>query len=134
MDFRIVLRDELRRRQQANRHYSLRTFARFLGLDHASLSQMLRARRRLTARSIGRLAGRLGCAPGAIGEYVAAANDAAILNFLSDRSFRPESRWLAIRLGLKLDEVNASLQRLLRARRLEMRSPTRWARVMPKDA
>jgi len=40
-DFRARLRDELARRRQVNRRYSVRAFADLLAVDHSTLSQVL---------------------------------------------------------------------------------------------
>lgn len=55
MSFREVLQEELIRRRARNPRYSLRAFARALALDHSSLSQLLRGRRRVTTRAIRRI-------------------------------------------------------------------------------
>lgn len=68
--FRDVLRDELARRCSANGQYSLRAFARDLGIDHSSLSQILRGRRSLTEATLRRLAGPLGLPAGEVEELV----------------------------------------------------------------
>jgi len=46
--FRLRLQAELARRCAGNPRYSLRAFARRLGVDHSTLSQLLRGRRALT--------------------------------------------------------------------------------------
>jgi uncharacterized protein (TIGR02147 family) len=57
--FREHLRNELARRCAANDRYSLRAFARFLRIDHATLSQVLRGKRAITPAAVRRLAARL---------------------------------------------------------------------------
>jgi transcriptional regulator with XRE-family HTH domain len=54
--FRTVLQTERERRRAVNPRYSLRSFARDLSVDHSTLSQILRGKRRLTGRSTGALA------------------------------------------------------------------------------
>ncbi|HLN29547.1 MAG TPA: hypothetical protein VK395_17495 [Gemmataceae bacterium] len=46
--FRLYLQAELGRRCAGNAQYSLRAFAKFLAIDHATLSQLLRGKRRCT--------------------------------------------------------------------------------------
>lgn len=58
--FRARLQAELARRCADNPRYSLRAFARDLGIDHSSLSQLLRGKRRLTERLVRELGERLG--------------------------------------------------------------------------
>jgi transcriptional regulator with XRE-family HTH domain len=58
--FRHFLQAELGRRCARNPQYSLRAIANYLAIDHATISQMLRGKRPLTARAISRLGTRLG--------------------------------------------------------------------------
>jgi transcriptional regulator with XRE-family HTH domain len=126
MFFSDLLREELARRRGGNPRYSLRAFARRLEIDHATLSQLLRGRRRLSTRTIALLGARIGLGIAAIRECSAAENDARVLRVVRHPSFRPDSRWIAVRTGLPLDEVNISLQRLLHGRVLTMTSRTAW--------
>lgn len=152
--FRDFLYQELRRRQGANPRYSLRAFALHLGIDHSTLSQLLRARRTLTPEMLERLGARLGLERDAIATYVAhearrisapgpqsrevrrlTADTAnlvadwyhwAILELVRLRDFVPDSRWIARVLGLGVDEVNVAVSRLLHLGLLEMAAPDRW--------
>jgi transcriptional regulator with XRE-family HTH domain len=155
LGFRQVLQAELARRCSNNPHYSLRAFAKYLGLDHSTLSQLLRGKRRLTARSIQKFGARLGMDAETIAIHIAreeqpepAGDEAlvrevrelardtasliadwqhyAILELVHLHDFRPDSRWIARVLGISVDEVNVSLQRLLRLGLLEMAAPDRW--------
>jgi plasmid maintenance system antidote protein VapI len=56
----LSLPSELARRCVANPQYSLRSFALHLGINHSTLSQLLRGKRPLTARAIEKLGQRLG--------------------------------------------------------------------------
>ncbi len=155
-DLRLLLQGELARRCASNRQYSLRAFAKFLGVDHSSLSQILRGKRRLTAESVRKLGTRLGLDGKAIDAHVARerargnepgaeaavrevrrlARDTAaliadwqhyaILELIRLRDFRPDSRWLARVLGISTDEINLALHRLLRLGLLEMVSRDQW--------
>jgi transcriptional regulator with XRE-family HTH domain len=127
--FQSLLQEEFDRRRAANRRYSLRSFARHLAVDHSTLSQMLRGRRRVTTRNVRTIGRKLGLDADAIAEHCAAGNDAAVLAALNRPVFRADSRWLSTMVGLPLDEVNIVLQRLLRNRRLVMRSRELWLRV-----
>jgi hypothetical protein len=154
--FRLLLQAELGRRCAANPRYSLRAFAKFLAVDHATLSQLLRGKRRLTSRMIRKLGTRLRldeerlrayCAfeegsgspldtPGNLREVQQLAHDTvalitdwyhhAILELTHLQEFKPDSRWLARVLGLSIDEVNVALTRLVRLELLEMVSRDRW--------
>ena len=126
MSFREVLQDELRRRCARNPRYSLRAFARALALDHSSLSQLLRGRRRVTTRAIRRIGATLRLSAHEIEIHCAEENDAALLRVVGTELFRADSRRLASVLGIPIDEVNVSLQRLLRFRALSMTAAGHW--------
>ncbi|HWW62311.1 MAG TPA: helix-turn-helix domain-containing protein, partial [Thermoanaerobaculia bacterium] len=55
MSFREILQAEFDRRAARNARYSLRAFARSLGIAHTTLSRFLSGRRRLTSRAIRRI-------------------------------------------------------------------------------
>ncbi|MBI3449371.1 MAG: DUF4423 domain-containing protein [Acidobacteria bacterium] len=152
--FRQFLQAELARRCAKNPRYSLRAFAARLGVDHGTLSQVLRRRRALTAATIRKIGTRLRLEESAIAEFIeherrfgtgssSAAPDVkqlthdtavlvsewhhfAILELIRLREFRADSRWIARVLGLTADEVNVALQRLLRLGMLEMRGRGKW--------
>jgi transcriptional regulator with XRE-family HTH domain len=127
--FRIVLQAEFDRRRAANRRYSLRSFARSLSIDHSTLSQILRGRRRLTGRNVRALGRRLRLTAPAIAEHCATENESAVLAAIDRPGFRADSRWLATIAGIPLDQVNVTIQRLLRKRMVTMTSRQRWVRV-----
>jgi uncharacterized protein (TIGR02147 family) len=154
--FRLFLQGELARRCGSNAQYSMRAFAKFLAIDHASLSQLLRGKRALTARMILKLGTRLGLDRQAVDGYVAReaiwgsksddeqsliemqrlADDTravisdwyhyAILELTRLHHFKPDSRWIARVLGITADEVNLALTRLVRLGLLEMVARDRW--------
>ncbi len=144
--FRQRLQEELAARCGRNARYSLRAFANFLGIDHASLSQLMRGKRAMSEPSIRRLGARIGLMPADIEHYVATRETApaahavsgdvaevlrqgpafAILELMRLRDFRPNVRWIARMLGVEGDEVNIALQHLLRLGFLHMESATQW--------
>jgi transcriptional regulator with XRE-family HTH domain len=126
MSFREVLEGEFRRRCARNPRYSMRAFARALSIDHSSLSQLLRGKRRLTTRSIRRLGAILRLSRQAIETHCAEENDRALLGLVGTDLFRADSRWIATVLAIPVDEVNVSLQRLVRTRALVMKSRRNW--------
>lgn len=126
MNFHQALQLEFGRRRERNPRYSLRAFARDLGTDHASLSQILRGRRTLSPRMVRKFGQRLQLAPGLIRESCRQLEADTILRLVRSGSCQPNSRWIATRTGLPLDTVNTALQRLLQHRALIMQSPHRW--------
>jgi uncharacterized protein (TIGR02147 family) len=153
--FRLYLQIELGRRCARSPRYSLRAFAKYLGVNHATLSQILRGKRPLTARTVNKIGVRLGLEQNVIDNYVAnlhladplcensslrevhqLAHDAAflisdwhhyaILELMQLDDFKPDTRWIARVLGLSFDEVNVALTRLVRLGLLEMTSRDRW--------
>ena len=114
-------------RGAGNHCYSLRV-RRSLSIDHRRC-RVLRGRRRLTGRNVRTLGRRLRLTAPAIAEHCAAENESAVLAALARPGFRPDSRWLASIAGIPLDEVNVTIQRLLRKRMVTMTSRERWLRV-----
>lgn len=151
--FRHILQAELARRCRANAQYSLRAFAKYLEVDHSTLSQLLRGKRQFTPTHIRKFGSRLGfdvatvetwlhveeqeSATDAVSQKINQLSDDiasvmtninhyAILELTRLADFQPDSRWIANMLGITVDEVNVLLHSLLRLRMLEMVSPTRW--------
>ncbi len=126
MDLRQLLVTEIARRRHGNSRYSLRAYARDLGTDHATLSQVMRGRRVLTPRLVRQFGRRLHLGPTEIAEACERHHAGAILRLARLKSFRADSRWIATRTCLPLDAVNAALARLLHDRQLVMRTPADW--------
>lgn len=152
--FRLYLQAELARRCATNSQYSLRSFALQLNIDHSTLSQILRGKRLLSERMIGKLGERLALDRPTIeafilreklrspqtrsnqGEIRQLAQDTvylisniyhySILELIRLPEFKPDSRWIARVLNLTVDEVNLALARLLRLRLLEMVAADEW--------
>jgi transcriptional regulator with XRE-family HTH domain len=123
--FRAVLTAEFDRRRRANSRYSLRSFARDLSIDHSTLSQILRGKRRITGRSLRAMGRRLRLTAPQIAELCALENEAAVLATLDRPNFKADSRWVAMMAGIPIDDVNVTLQRLLRKRIVTMQE-ARW--------
>src|SRR4051812_15994259 len=81
--FRQRLQEELAARCARNARYSLRAFANFLGIDHASLSQLLRGKRTMSEPSIRRLGARIGLIPAEIEHYIVTRDTAPAPHALS---------------------------------------------------
>jgi uncharacterized protein (TIGR02147 family) len=146
-DFRLYLQQELIRRCEANGRYSLRAFAKSLGESHATLSSILAGKRVLTEKTIIKLAHALKLPDTEINKFVTeranpetrAATDHNILtldtfNVIADwyhdailelthtKSFQPDAKWIAKRLGITASEVLAAKERLERLDLLEIKN------------
>jgi uncharacterized protein (TIGR02147 family) len=154
-DIPSMLRERFRSAARRNPRYSLRSFAKQLGIDHATLSQVLRKKRRLSTRALESIGKRMGLAEETIRAYertrskkpipnraqenvrrlkfdldtfqlLSVWHHCAILELIHVQSFKRDSRWIAGALGISTEEVNVALQRLLRLGLLEMSSRDRW--------
>jgi transcriptional regulator with XRE-family HTH domain len=153
-DFRERLARELEQRRHKNRRYSLRAFALLLGSDHSTVSQILRGKRRPPINLVRVWARKLGIADEEAGLYLAAENarnsaregadhtrsnwvweaiklaadpvHREILRLLSEPGFRTDSRWIAQKVGLSVDQVNMAFDRLLRFRLIEAGPSGQW--------
>ena len=151
--YRLTLQTELARRCAENPQYSLRAFAKYLGIDHSSLSQLLRGKRQFTEKTIRKFGVRLGLDEAVIVGWIQEeqrlaqseesahqvrqltqdvaslmtdVNHYAILELTRIQGFQPDSRWIARVLGISVDEVNIALQCLIRLGLLEMVSTDQW--------
>jgi transcriptional regulator with XRE-family HTH domain len=126
VDVRAQLIADLAQRRAANPRYSLRAFARRLGVDHSVLSQLLRGRRNLSRDLAAALAKSFGWTSAEIDAAVAADEEARLLTVVGSPTFRADARWLAARLALPIDRVQILLQRLLRSGKLHLTTPSTW--------
>lgn len=126
MGFQQMLSAELSIRQQRNARYSLRAFARDIGLEHATLSQLLRGRRRLTPRSVRRIGRRLGLSSAEVERLCIEQDARAILGLVATPGFRTNTRWIAMRTGIAIDAVQLALQHLLHTNAIHMTAIDRW--------
>lgn len=141
---RDFLREELARRMGANARYSLRAFAKHLGLSPGELSEVLSGKRNLSARSVARISKALGLSGpesrhllyiaqegGGAPELSTALLDEdsfrlvsdwycfAILSLADCRDFKGEPDWIAAKLGISRTEVDVALDRLARLKLME---------------
>ncbi len=150
---REYLQRELAERCANNPQYSLRGFARLLGVDHSTLSQLLRGKRRLTAGTVQAFCQRLGISSDEAERFVLfeerighespdMPSDArvrqevfdtvvewqhfAILELTRLKCFRPDSRWISRVLDISVDEVNQALALLLHLNLLRMETRATW--------
>ena len=111
MRFQSILADEFARRRGANPRYSLRAFASSLGMEHSTVSQLLRGRRPITWKSIRAIALRMRWTGTSV---LSSANDG--LKF--------DSRLIARNLNLTVDEVNVALTDLCMLGLIELKGET----------
>jgi transcriptional regulator with XRE-family HTH domain len=145
---------EFLNRRRTNALFSLRAFGRFLGVDHSTLSQMIRGNRRVSAAQIQVWGKKLGLASEEIGAYVVGEGlpDAAesfrenrlrqwieeatalmtssahwrLLQLARSPEFRADSRWIGSQIGISADEVNVTFTRLLRLGLMQTTIGGRW--------
>jgi uncharacterized protein (TIGR02147 family) len=154
--FREFLQQELARRCAENPQYSLRAFAKSMRIDHSTLSQILRGKRRLTSETIKALASELKLPKNEIESFVALEERAggdeswdrhvrqlqeeameviaqwhhfAILELVRLETFRPDCRWIARVLDISVDDVNMAVTRLLHLGMLVMVDRQTWLDV-----
>lgn len=128
MRFRETVRAALDGRRRSQPAYSLRRFARVLGVHHTTTSRLLKGEGPVAERSLRRVGARLGFDGRELARMCAVEREEAILEAVGRRAFRPDSRWLASASGIAIDQVNITLQALLRTGRLRMVSARVWKR------
>jgi transcriptional regulator with XRE-family HTH domain len=127
MDFRELLHHEFERRKARNPRYSLRAFARHLGTQHSSIARILNDRCRLTPDRLRALAARFGLTATEVSAACLHEQQQRVASLVARRGFRPDVRWIAMRSGLSIDEVNVAIHMLVHTRRITMTSSTTWA-------
>ena len=155
-DFRELLQREFQRRLDANPRYSLRAFARALGVYHATLSSLLSGQRPISAKTIRQIGSSLGLTPKDLeahagkstplkskavvelkeDEFNLIANwqHDAVLEFLQLRGESQEARSIARRLKLTAADVLVSLQLLERTGMIERGGDGSWKILKPNSS
>jgi uncharacterized protein (TIGR02147 family) len=136
-----ILRSELKARQELNSAYSLRSFARFLDISPATVSQVISEKRSLGRKSQERVLNKLGYKGESflnelprkqpktssvkleddIFELIGKWYYFAILSLSEVEGSRADSRWIASRLGITVTEANSAMTRLSRLKIIEIR-------------
>lgn len=124
--FRELLCDRFARLRARNPRYSLRAFARDLGIHHGTLSQLASGRRPASVRQIRAIGARLGLDDAGIASCCAHEVDAVVRAIAARPELRHDSRWIAERTGIPVDAVNAALHRLLSTGALRMVERNAW--------
>lgn len=143
-DFKQFLHEVYDLRLARNQNYSLRAFSRSLGMEASTVSQIMRGKRKLTAKTIKKVGEKLSLAPDQIQAFqdpcVETTKDAsssfaslpfkelegdsfrvvsdwyhfALLELMAIKDFRSDAHWAAKKLGLKPMQVSAAIGRLAR--------------------
>ena len=125
-----VLSMEFKRRKMRNANYSLRAFARDLGMSPGAISEVIRGKRPLTQRAIKRLVDAPGLSQVLLNssqmnqgahetflelekfEAISGWEHFAILNLIKTKDFRSDLAWIAKRLNIKVVIVRKAVERL----------------------
>ncbi len=158
--YRSLILSALNERRSRNSLYSLRAFARDLGVSPTALSDGLAGKRRFSSRNAQRIAAELGLAPVARERFVAEAQgrelapaveaDAqtrtlredefrlisdwyyfAILNLAKLPSNQADPGWLARRLGISVFQAREAVRRLRRLGYVEVEGPRLRRTTLP---
>ncbi len=128
--FRIWLQTEFTRRCRVNSRYSIRAFAKQLDINQSTLTQILNGKRKVSRKFIERLEHKIGVKFHFEGEntldfkYSILSVDAftvisdwyhyAILEITAVKNFKSDPKWIALKLGITVSEVNMAIDRMLR--------------------
>lgn len=126
MELRTRLQDEFNRRVERNPRYSLRAFGRVLRLHHTTLARLFKGDRTASRALIRRVATRVGLSPDALQATLIAEDARRVIAAASEPDFRADCRWIAMKSGVEVDDINRALHFLIHQRRLVMTSPTTW--------
>ena len=149
-----LLTSEFNKRKQRNPNFSLRSFAKWLDISPAQLSQMMTGKRPFTIKSLKKISGRLGLSPSEEKslftsllkhkKFITTLEQKKILNMQEDQ-FRlisdwyhlailclanlkgtpSDPRWIARRLGISGEQANQALLRLERLGILQIKPKLR---------
>jgi len=146
-EFRMLLQKEFVERCRKNSSYSLRAFARSLGVEASPLSAMLRGKRPITKKMRERLGLALGMKLEELNERAShqrRKNDGyqqitldtyaiisdwyhyAILELIRAVDFKPDCKYLAKTLGISQTEVRIAVERLQRVGLLKIKPDGSW--------
>lgn len=136
--FRDYLRQELINRCKRNPSYSLRSFARFLEMDHSTLGKVLNGKRPLGKNLIKKIGNKLDLNPNELSFYLEIGRSdnlneetfdklaydsfqviadwyhSAILELIRVNNFKSDPKWIAKCLGISVHEVQSAIERLER--------------------
>lgn len=139
------LRAELVQRCKRNPKYSMRAFAKTLGVESSFLSKILNGKRRLTEKSIERFSLKLGLSPEKMNKFIPVSSSLskekqieykklglmefevisewyyfAILELVQVKDFKASPQWIAKMLGLTVYQAKHALDILLQLNYLKL--------------
>ena len=124
------IRDRLKlgfaKRVERNPRYSFRAYARSLSIHHATLKRVLDGSRGLSPAALAAICTKVGYSPDEIRAARIDEDARKILQLVVNPDFRPDCRWIAVKSGVDVDNVNRALHALIYQRRLTMSTPERW--------
>jgi len=145
--FRSFLKRELSERCRKNPAYSLRSFSKKIGISHSALSQILSGKRPLSQKAQAKIADALNLSPDQLIQYQirdiqfeeqfsalttenfevqADPLHDAILELTHLRCFQTNPSWIAKVLEVNIHQINAAIDRLIRAKLLKIEKSGRW--------
>lgn len=118
-DFKLFLQNELVSRCRKNQGYSLRAFAKSIGINHGILSLVLRNKRPLTSQMTLDMF-----------NIISDWYHDAILELTRVKDFQPNSEYISKRLGITKYEARCAIDRLIRIGLIEVRSDGGWIETL----
>lgn len=128
MDIRSKVVREFARRRARNCRYSLRRFATALGVHHATLYRFVTLGKRCRPDTLARIGATLGLSLPELTRTAIDEHADTVHALVRREDFKTRTRWIAIRTGLTIDQVNIALQQLLHSGRVRMRAAHVWTR------
>jgi len=142
-DFKTYLQEELVLRCKRNPAYSLRSFARALGVSPSFLSKVLNGHRRITDKIFQQMTANLNLEPATVSAFGAEASSSdskmtfqnlqleyfkiisdwyhyALIELTHVEGFKSTPEWIASKLGITVNQAKAAVERLLHLELLEM--------------
>lgn len=147
--FRLTIKNEFLKRKKKNPNYSIRSFAKFLNVEHSSLTQIISGKRPLSDKMCQRIGHALGYSSikmrtlkktdlnsKSFDRYKKLEDDTfkviadwyyyAILELTYCETFKPSVRWISRVLGVPYTQAAEAVERLKRLNYLEVTPDGRW--------
>jgi len=137
----LLLKNEFEKRRKRNNQFSIRAYARWLGLSPAQVSQMINGKRNITIKCFQKISEKLNLTPFEQKKYLQEYNTyyknpntqinrnllnedqfklisdwyhLSILSLTKIKNIKNDSRWIAQQLGITSLQVNEAISRLKR--------------------